>query len=89
MGVKISCVPSFELQTPSPPLTLDTNLEGLEPLEISIIVYDGHAPNPKKQNKYEIFKCELKISRSLGFENAMGKAILNDVGLVTFIKCWV
>ncbi len=89
MGVKRSCMPSFELQTPSPPLTLDANLEGLEPLEISIIVNDGHAPNPKKQNKYEIFKCELEISRSPGFENAMGRAILNDVGLVTFIKCWV
>jgi hypothetical protein len=31
----------------------------------------------------------LEISRSPGFENAMGRAILNDVGLVTFIKCWV
>jgi len=68
---------------------LDANLEGLEPLEISIILNDVHAPDPKKQNKHEIFKCELEISRSLGFENAMGRAILNDVSLVTFIKCWV
>jgi hypothetical protein len=42
-------------------LTLDANLEGLEPLEISTIVNDGHAPNPKKQNKYEISNVNRKF----------------------------
>jgi hypothetical protein len=42
-------------------LTLDANLEGLEPLEISIIVNDGHTPNPKKQNKYEISNVNQKF----------------------------
>jgi hypothetical protein len=61
MGVERSCMLSFELQTPSPPLTLDANLEGLEPLEISTFVNDGHAPNPKKQNKYEISNVNRKF----------------------------
>jgi hypothetical protein len=64
MGVERSCMPSFELQTPSPPLTLDANLEGFEPLETSTIVNDGHAPNPKKQNKYEIFNVNWKFQEA-------------------------
>lgn len=54
MGAKRNCMPSFELQTLSPPLILDANFEGFEPLETSTTSKGGHAPNPKKQKKYEI-----------------------------------
>jgi hypothetical protein len=41
------------------------------------------------QNLKVMNPLKFEISRGLGFENAMGRTILNDVGLVTFIKCWV
>ncbi len=54
MGVKRNCMPSYELWTPSPPLILDANFEGFEPLETFATTKGGHAPNRKKQKKYEI-----------------------------------
>jgi hypothetical protein len=40
---------------------LDTNLESLEPFETSTTTKDGHALNPKKQKKYEIFNVNWKF----------------------------
>ncbi len=48
MGAKRSCMHSFELQTFSPPLFLDVDLEGHEPLETVATAKDGHAHNSKK-----------------------------------------
>jgi hypothetical protein len=36
-------------------LILDVDLEGLEPLETSTTIKDGHAPHLKKLGKFEIF----------------------------------
>jgi len=54
MGAKKSCMPSFELQTLSPPLFLDVDFEGLQPLETFSTTKDGHAHNSKKQKKIKI-----------------------------------
>jgi hypothetical protein len=60
MGVKINYIPSYELHTFNPPLILDANLEGFEPLETFVTTKGGHAPNPKKQGNM-ILQCELEV----------------------------
>jgi len=54
MGAKKSCMPSFELQTLSPPLFFDVDFEDLQPLETFATTKDGHAHNSKKQKKTKI-----------------------------------
>ncbi len=90
MGAKRSCMLSFELQTLTPPLLLDVNLEGLEPLENFGTAKDRHAPNSKKPKKTKIYNVNQmfqSFQEIWALKMPCAKLILNDASLVTFVKC--
>jgi hypothetical protein len=90
MGAKRSYMLSFELQTLTPPLFLDVDLEGLEPLENFATAKDRHALNSKKPKKTKIYnlnKMFQNFQEIWALKMPCVELILNDVSLVTFFKC--
>jgi hypothetical protein len=70
MGAKRSCMHSFELQTLSPPLFLDVDLEGpLNPLNFLLLQRMGMHIILRNKRKLRF----IMWIKSLGFKNAMGR----------------